>query len=207
MVTYPFPPSPEGLSFGDHPYAFWNEAFSDEDIVLIEAMFADAEGKPATIGDGEYKKDFRNSEVRWISPDTGWLSERLSHIARQINGEYFGFDLWGFGEHFQHSTYTEPVLHKGKTMSIGLAEDAGQFGWHMDMGSVDMNRKLSLVLLLNDDFEGGELQIMTGENIDTCDLIKGRVIAFPAYHLHRVTPVTKGERRTMVVWVSGPRFR
>jgi PKHD-type hydroxylase len=36
---------------------------------------------------------------------------------------------------------------------------------------------------------------------------KGTVIMFPSYLLHRVTPVTKGVRKSLVLWVGGTTFR
>jgi PKHD-type hydroxylase len=70
-------------------------------------------------------------------------------------------------------------------------------------------RKLSVVVALNDGFEGGQFQINTnGEhNPETIPLPKGRLVVFPSYILHRVTPVTKGVRHSLVVWVVGPKFR
>jgi len=35
----------------------------------------------------------------------------------------------------------------------------------------------------------------------------GSVIAFPSYINHKVSPVTKGLRKSLVAWVSGPRWR
>jgi PKHD-type hydroxylase len=73
-------------------------------------------------------------------------------------------------------------------------------------------RKLSLTLLLNDDnddFEGGEFQINNGkqETPITVDMFKGRAVLFPSFMIHRVKPVTKGVRKSLVVWVLGPKFR
>jgi len=70
-------------------------------------------------------------------------------------------------------------------------------------------RKLSMSLLLNEpgvDFEGGELQFQVGTVPDTPDTPKGRIIAFPSFMLHRVAPLTRGVRRSLVVWVTGPKF-
>jgi PKHD-type hydroxylase len=69
-------------------------------------------------------------------------------------------------------------------------------------------RKLSLVLLLTEtsQFEGGDLQLFTNE-IQTPEQLRGRVIGFPSYMSHRVTPVTKGQRKSLVCWVGGPHFR
>jgi PKHD-type hydroxylase len=36
---------------------------------------------------------------------------------------------------------------------------------------------------------------------------RGTVIAFPSYVLHRVTPIIAGTRKSLVVWITGPKFR
>ncbi len=38
-------------------------------------------------------------------------------------------------------------------------------------------------------------------------MIKGRMIFFPSFLIHRVAPVTQGIRRSLVIWVTGPKFR
>jgi PKHD-type hydroxylase len=70
-------------------------------------------------------------------------------------------------------------------------------------------RKLSLILQLSDatEYEGGELQLKDSSDHTAVERKKGHLIAFPSYLLHRVTPVTKGIRRSLVVWISGPAFR
>ncbi len=113
---------------------------------------------------------------------------------------FYGFNLNGY-EWFQYTTYR--------------AEDRGRYDWHADMEfgtshAPDIeSRKLSLTLCLNDDFEGGQFQINSGR--EEIPIIvpapKGRVIAFPSFMIHRVTPVTKGIRRSLVVWVVGPKFQ
>lgn len=72
-----------------------------------------------------------------------------------------------------------------------------------------MPRKLSLVLQLSDpgDYEGCALEIRAGSNIDVAPLERGAVIAFPAYVLHRVTPIRSGRRTSLVSWISGPLLR
>ena len=65
-------------------------------------------------------------------------------------------------------------------------------------------------MLLSDpsEFEGGELQVKTcSDQISTLETKKGRAWFFPSYTLHRVTPVTKGVRRSLVLWSGGPEFR
>ena len=74
-------------------------------------------------------------------------------------------------------------------------------------------RKLSMTLLLNDDYEGGKLQFKSfgpkhQSKITTPSMKKtGSVIVFPSSLVHRVTPVTKGIRYSVVVWFLGPPFK
>jgi hypothetical protein len=72
-------------------------------------------------------------------------------------------------------------------------------------------RKLSMTILLNDDFEGGELQIASynkGECfIKTPKMNKGSVIVFPSFIEHQVLEVTEGERYSLVAWFLGKPFK
>jgi predicted 2-oxoglutarate/Fe(II)-dependent dioxygenase YbiX len=68
-----------------------------------------------------------------------------------------------------------------------------------------VDRDLSLVLYLNDDYEGGEFEIWMGgkDGFVTVPREKGDVIIFPAFLMHRVKPITKGERKCLVFWTGG----
>tara|TARA_R110000787_G_scaffold284741_1_gene398860 strand:+ start:1629 stop:2240 length:612 start_codon:yes stop_codon:yes gene_type:complete len=66
-------------------------------------------------------------------------------------------------------------------------------------------RKLSMTIVLNDDYEGGEFEFF-----DDKKLIKektGTIIVFPSYQVHKVRPVTKGTRYSLVVWFCGEPLR
>jgi PKHD-type hydroxylase len=57
------------------------------------------------------------------------------------------------------------------------------------------------------EYDGGDLEIWTGTEPKVLDKTKGIVHAFPSFVMHRVTPVTRGVRRTLVIWIAGPKFR
>jgi PKHD-type hydroxylase len=65
------------------------------------------------------------------------------------------------------------------------------------------------VLQLSDpsQYEGGNLQVMTGGEPTNVSKQRGLIAVFPAYTLHQVTPVTQGTRQSLVAWISGPPFR
>jgi PKHD-type hydroxylase len=71
------------------------------------------------------------------------------------------------------------------------------------------NRKLSCVIQLSDpeDYDGGELQMNMGSQIVSIPKQKGLVTYFSSFVLHRVTPVTRGVRKSLVAWISGPNLR
>lgn len=63
-------------------------------------------------------------------------------------------------------------------------------------------RDISVIMYLNDDFEGGELEFPAlGLTIRP---YSGLIITFPSYYefAHRVNPVTKGERKALVTWIQ-----
>jgi PKHD-type hydroxylase len=66
-------------------------------------------------------------------------------------------------------------------------------------------------MFLNDpsEYKGGKFQFNEGTEKAALDVpqVKGRMILFPSFMIHRVTPVTKGIRKSLVAWVLGPKFR
>jgi PKHD-type hydroxylase len=57
------------------------------------------------------------------------------------------------------------------------------------------------------EYEGGDLLLHTGDEPIVINKQKGMLVMFPSYTLHEVTPVTKGERYSLVAWVHGPKLR
>lgn len=181
-------------------FVTWNGGFSDEDVEQIKQMCAALQLEEAKVGAGEnaiVDSGVRRTKVGWIKnqPETSWLYDKVAFIARSLNSQFYRFNLYGFVEDLQYTLYEEG--------------DEGFYTWHIDQGAkTNCPRKLSLVIQLSDpsEYEGGELEILTSENPVVVDKQKGLVAAFPSYVLHRVTPVTKGTRQTLVVWCAGPDF-
>jgi PKHD-type hydroxylase len=91
-------------------------------------------------------------------------------------------------------------------------EQSGYYGKHIDSflsQSDEMyDRKLSCVILLTDpkEFDGGELLLGTTDE-EVVELKQGSIVVFPSFMAHRVAPVTRGVRHTMVGWMYGPHWR
>lgn len=178
-------------------HAFWEQGFSEDDVARVRQYGDSLMWEKAVVGAGSLNEQLRKTQVAWINlnQDTGWLYDKLGFIARSLNGQFFGFDLFGFHEDLQYTVYDG---------------DGACYGWHRDKGETTQSpRKLSLVLQLSspDEYDGGDLQLFLGNEPITLKKEKGLVYAFPSYVMHQVTPVTKGVRRSLVVWLVGPRFR
>ena len=139
----------------------------------------------------------RQSEVSWIDPTEksdklfGFLHEMV--VAANAQAEW----------EFEHEII-EPLQF---TQYDGEKEQ--RYDWHVDHyidGLEETVRKI------NDDFEGGEFELEAGspakeDRIHSLSLKKGDVILFPSYTWHRVKPVTKGTRHSLVGWIRGKQWR
>ena len=199
MSSYIFAPGPP-IETTTSSYVTWDSGFTEEELDRIDKYCLDnLVPNPAIVGsDGVVDLTIRSSQTAWINlnEETAWFYDRMAWIARKLNSAFYGFDLTGFHEDFQYTIY------KG--------EEKAHYDWHIDNSSLDnVPRKFSMVLQLSDpkDYEGGNLEIKVGSTPDVVDKKRGLVAAFPAYRLHRVSPVKKGIRKSIVIWVVGPAFR
>ena len=160
----------------------------------------------ATIGTTEkitkLDERYRKSIISWIPfAKAVPIYQIIKDKMEVINNNYFGFDNI---ELFEPGQYTE--YHKG-----------GFYNWHIDhdvkMKAMPVVRKMSMTLLLNDpkDFEGGELEIFCGDTLDSkknkFKLKQGYAVFFASFLLHRVMPVIKGNRKSLVMWFGGSPLR
>ena len=180
------------------PFVWWDNGFTEQELNRLQEQAKRAEQRAPVGGDPPEEElvKMRRSHVSWLqkTPETAWVFEKLGYIASSLNAQYYRFDLTGFGEPFQLTNYDQ--------------SEHGMYGWHQDYNG-KTSRKLSLVLQLTDpsQYEGGNLQVHTGMQPQTVRKQRGLVAAFPSYVLHQVTPVTSGNRQSLVAWVSGPAFR
>lgn len=154
-----------------------------------------------TFGDND--SSARKGDVVWLPRscnDYQWIYDNLFQLAKIANDELWKFDLIGFWEDCQYTTYN--------------AEEKGGHGdhydYHLDIdGSYGVQRKISIIVQLSDEneYEGGELELRTSSNPFIADRGIGSVLLFPSFILHKVHPVTKGRRNSLVLWVSGLPFK
>ena len=114
---------------------------------------------------------------------------------KQTNGNHFGFEEMQITELAQYTEYPE----------------GGFYDWHID-NDVNMSneppvRKLSMTCLLSpeNEFEGGDLELMAEDK--AVKIGQGYAVFFAYFIRHRVKPVIRGNRKSLVMWFGGPPFK
>lgn len=189
--------------FKNCPFTLENE--------LVEKIVEECENYPISPGlvgstDGDLSKVrveevHRICDIRWINkqkPTSRFISDMLWTIASEVNKDCFGFDLTSIGD-------IQYTIYKG--------ENGGHYNWHHDVFWVNnkcVHRKLSMTVQLTDpeEYEGGDFEFDLAFPQNPAELRKkGTVLVFPSFMMHRVSPVTKGVRKSLVCWIEGPKFR
>ena len=212
-----------------HYYYYFKSALSpklcDDIINYGKQHKADMAVTGGVGGDGNHKADgtLKKSVIKNIQKkrksDIVWMNDRwiykeihpYIHQANQSAG--WNFD-WDWSESCQFTKY-------------GVGQ---YYGWHCDSWEVPYNkpddknshgkiRKLSVTISLNDpdEYDGGNLEFdfrndtdyendKTSKRLCTEIRPKGSMIVFPSFVWHRVTPVTRGLRQSLVMWSLGKPF-
>ena len=138
----------------------------------------------------------RVTTISWIPfKEMGHMYVDLNNFIQKANENHFGFGDIRITENAQFTEYPE----------------GGFYDWHMDcdvnMAHEPPVRKISMTLLLNDpsEFEGGHLELMAPGKF--AELKQGHAICFASFLNHRVQPVIRGVRQSLVVWFGGKPFR
>jgi PKHD-type hydroxylase len=193
--------SPQNMSwpfYGDHVhnYACYDGVFTDTEIQAIIDHAKLYELEKAKLENNNEETSVRDNEIVFIGPQgIEWLFSRLTQACHEMNDKFFRFDIFGLAEGLQFTQYTAPRQH---------------YKIHMDKLFQRNVRKLSIVVQLTDEdeYEGGDLELILGAGDDTVKMPrkKGKLIMFPSYIIHQVTPITKGQRHSLVGWITGKPF-
>lgn len=179
----------------DLTYFAFVDAFSPEACKKAIEVAEQIEGQDAEIGAGA--NGVVNKEIRDVKripmPVVKGIGAAMTGIALNANREKWQFDI----SHSNQCDYLKYDVdgHYLAHVDTFMAKDAGDC------------RKLTVLAFLNDEFEGGKLYIQNGDQKTYPPQKAGTVVIFPSFMLHGVEPVTKGIRRSIVVWMVGPFFK
>lgn len=180
-------------------FVYWkfDKALDDEMCERILDL-AKNKFKKAPLISGNINKDIRDSSIVWLNEQ--WLYDLVFSYMRAAN-ENSGWNI---------------DVDGAESMQLTKYRKKGFYGYHKDGTGFQVynnpknkflhnkTRKLSMTVLLNDTFEGGEFEFY---NIAPLKMNKGDIVFFPSFEFHRVKPVSKGVRHSLVTWFVGPQYR
>lgn len=162
------------------------------DRVVAELCQVPSRDAVMGIDGNETDHSTRDTTVRFADPKY-WLSQVFDKVAEEAN-KVCGWDY---------------EITTREAVQFAEYRNGQHYAWHTDIFTLSGNpidRKITVVALLNDGFDGGEFDIRLYSEY-RAPLTKGTIICFPSVLEHRVLPVTSGVRYSATMWLSGPRFR
>ena len=180
-------------------FYWFQQAFTPEEIDKIIADCSKVPTQKGTIAgdDGINTLDtIRKSTIRWVpqTDEFSWIYWRIADLVTEANS-IWKFDLHSMPESIQYTEYFN---------------NGGHYDWHQDIGPGELSiRKVSVTIQLSDsdEYEGGDLEFLRGATPEQAPRGKGVAVLFPSYLLHRVTPLTGGTRRSLVLWLGGSHYK
>jgi hypothetical protein len=171
-----------------------SEAFCDK--LIQEYSKPEVEKELPFIGNGRDLEKNINLDIRNVArlqlPLYAGIGATLTSIGLNVNHELWQYDI-------THSYQSEFLMYNVN----------GKYETHVDTFHARSNdtRKLTILVFLNDDFEGGKFYIANEHNRFYPEQKKGTVLIFPSFMPHGVEPITKGMRYSIVTWMVGPYFK
>ena len=185
--------------------------------------------------DGKLKKSVekniqkkRKSDIVWMNDR--WLYKEIHPYIHEANAkagwnfewdwsESCQFTKYGVGQYYGwHCDSWERPYDRSKEKDENGVEYGKTGNYPIDHGKI---RKLSVTVSLNDpsEYDGGNLEFDFRNQVDwernkkkaikACTEIRprGSIIVFPSFCWHRVAPVTRGTRYSLVIWNLGYPFK
>ena len=178
-------------------YYWFENGFTTQEIDTIVNGSLEYEFQKAIIMDEGNTDKFRKSNIKWLPFDSKWewVIDKIMSQVTEANNTIWNFELKSIIDNIQYTEYEG---------------NGGHYDWHLDIGPGSIShRKISITIQLSDpeEYVGGDLQIMTGSEYTTVPRGKGTVVIFPSFLLHRVVPLTSGNRKSLVLWVGGDHYK
>jgi PKHD-type hydroxylase len=184
----------------------WSElAFTTDECNKIINLITDSYPHVSSIGgtkdSSKVDMSVRSAEIYSLENDeeNRWIYEKVSNAVAVANSLHFDYSITGILHPIQ-------LIHYKSDFEI-----PGHYDWHVDSGRGEpATRKISFTAQLSNpaDYEGCELIINNHGNILEATKEQGSIHMFPSYQVHKVSPITRGNRFALVIWIHGSgRFR
>lgn len=175
-------------------YYIFGDYFNDKEIGRVHEIASTKEKGEGQIFGGKVDKKYRDSNICWLdySDDTSFIYDKMESAILEANNALYHMILTHIEDRIQYTEYS--------------SESKQHYDWHLDYGpGSSSKRKITCVVQLSDpdEYEGGDFLIKVGKGAIQLPKGKGCCIIFPSFLLHKVCPVRKGVRRSLVLWSGG----
>ena len=180
------------------PYYYWHEYLPKS---LCEAIIE--EGDKLRIDQAGMKdentidKEARETKVGFF-PRQHWVESIVANVVQMSNAQA----KWNF------------ALDSAEAVQYGIYNEGAYYKWHRDDDHlISYNRKLSITVQLSDPthYSGGDFKMCNfyNEELPYDPKLRGQgtIIVFPSLLRHTVEKVTRGTRKSLVQWYSGPAWQ
>lgn len=183
-------------------YWHWDNLISKKQIIEINKSieknynFIEGNEKAAKDSSGKNKK---NTLVKIIT------YERIKPLIHNLVDEFVYCGRYNFGYDIFDLSHADPL-----NLNIYSAKDKANYDWHTDgHENPKIDTKLSVLINVSlKKYEGGKLYLFDNNKFEVPHLnTPGNAVMFKSATNHMVTPITKGERRTLAMFIYGPSFR
>lgn len=208
-------------------FFYFNEGLSAVECKSIIDM-ADGKFEDASVNTKQF---ISNNERK-----TGSIPVYEKETAVRKSGIFFSseqwlFDLvWPFMQDANKDAGWEYDISGCESIQITKYDSSDYYHWHKDGNGCQMSkyqepdntwlngnvRKLSMTIILSDDYTGGDFQIASLNSSKNSFEVTihtppvkgvGSLIVFPSFLMHRITPVEEGVRYSLVAWFVGTPFK
>ena len=164
----------------------------------LAALWAELDKAPLLSEPREFGTDYKKTTTRLCHPQSiANTADMFLNFVWTANEECFGLDIFPRGP---------------QTLNINSYSPGQDYDWHRDWSRAEDPNSVKLTAIMNisrTSYEGGDLELWIGNQPRVIPEMRepGCVIVFPGFVLHRVTPVTNGERVSLSTWFLGPKWR
>jgi|SRR6056300_1447571 len=185
-------------------YWFWKNFFNIDEIEeidnYIEKNYESVESvnNGAVDLNGNHKKNISTKIISLEKINHFKKVQSIVNAAYTANNRNYGYILYppNLTDTFLHNTYS--------------SENLGNYDWHIDESrSYVYDIKFTLLINISTEkYEGGDFFIFENNEKQVSEFSNpGDVIMFKSYLNHKVSPVTKGVRKSLAFFIEGPKFR
>ena len=180
----------------------WSKFFDSESIKTINELI---ETEYVGVEDKDSGASFNGKVIKNISSVKHIPYGKIKHLMSEFVGYVYQVAELDFG----YKTF-RPHDNLYLNFNTYEADSKDEYPWHIDESRQATN-SMKLTVLINlstEPFTGGEFQVFTsGGAIDIPMLSEpGSAFMFKSHINHRVKPVTSGTRKTLTMFIYGPRF-